>query len=87
MPEHLESREGALMSSLTQTGLSKLLVCHSPAPSLAPRAPDTLLLARLSLAGHNPNTEPGQDLETQGGPLDAHWPSAELGPSSPFEEF
>lgn len=67
VPEHLESREEVLVSSLTQRlGLvnTRLLVCQPPSPSLAPRAPDTLLFARLPLVGHNPNTEPGQALET-----------------------
>lgn len=84
MPEHLESREeGTREFPDSDTGLSKQ---HATGPP-APRAPDTLLLARLSLAGHNSNTEPRQALETQGGPLDDHRPSAELGPSLPCGEF
>lgn len=81
MPEHLATEKGVLVSSLTQTLGSvnnMLLLCQSLCSSLVPRAPDTLLLDRFSLAGHDPNTEPRQALETQGGPLDDHWPSAEL---------
>lgn len=81
------------MSALLQSLLNAdymLRVCYAPCPLPSQQhliAPATLLLVRLSLNGHIPNTACGQALKSQGRPLDDHWPSEELGSSSPCGEF